>query len=401
MTAHVAGNANSGVSPPDFSAWRAQFPVLAQRVYLNSGSYGALALPVQAAIERYLAERRVVGADWDGWVSRHEALRDALAGLLGAQRGEIAVTTSASAGINALASALDFSGARRRVVVSDLEFPTSAQIWHAQERRGAELVHAAPAADGSFGAAEVAHHLDERTALVVVTHVCYRNGVRVDVPGIVRVAHACGARVLLDCYQSVGALQVDVRSLGIDFAVGGMAKYLLGTAGIGFLYVAAPLIAGLVPCDSGWFAQEDVGAMDIHGNHPASGARRFEAGTPPVVNGYAAQAGLRIVGEIGIAAIEERIRELTTQCAGALEDLGWPAVTPKDWSRRGPMLALPSRDAPALCAELAARGVVTSTRDGNLRASFHFYNAPEDIGRFIEILAALRGRYQGPGTGSP
>ena len=142
------------------------------------------------------------------------------------------MTASASAGINALASALDFAGPRRKVVVSDFEFPTNAQIWHAQERLGAEVVHVPVAADGYIPLENFARVIDDRTQLVAVTQVCFRNGARLDIAGITRLAHERGARVMVDCYQAIGAMTVDARALDVDFAVGGMLKYLLGTAGI-------------------------------------------------------------------------------------------------------------------------------------------------------------------------
>ena len=171
--------------------------------------------------------------------------------------------------------------------------------------------------EGDIPLESFARLIDAQTQLVAVTHVCFRNGARLDIPGIVRLARARGARVLLDCYQAVGALTVDVKQLDVDFAVGGMLKYLLGTAGIGFLYVRGSLIPTLTPTHSGWFAQEDIFAMDITANRPAANARRFEAGTPAVVNCYAAEAGLRIILEVGSDAIEERVRALTRRCVGA------------------------------------------------------------------------------------
>lgn len=378
----------------DFSALRRRFPVLGRKTYLNSGSYCALADSVRAAIESYMDDRLLVGANWDVWVTKNEAVRVAMAQVLRVAPTEIAVTASASAGLNALASALDFSGRRNKVVVSDFEFPTNAQIWHAQERRGARVVHARRDADGYIPAESFASLIDDETLLVAVTYVCFRNGAKLDIPGIVRLARAHGARVLLDCYQAVGALTVDVRALGVDFAVGGMLKYLLGTAGIGFLYVRGELLPGLIPSDSGWWAQEDIAAMDITANRPARSARRFEAGTPPVVNCYAAEAGLKIVLEVGTEAIEARVMELSRRCLQGLEEIGWAAVTPALDARRGPMVAVPARDAAGLCARLMQHNIVTSFRDANIRATIHFYNSPDDIDVLVAALRDARAEFR-------
>ncbi len=377
----------------DFEVLRRRFPVLARKTYLNSGSYCALADSVRDAIVAYMDDRLLVGANWDVWVMKNESVRSLMAQVLSVTPDEIAVTASASAGINALASALDFHGPRNKVVVSDFEFPTNAQIWHAQEPRGGRVVHVAPDADGYIPLEQFARVIDERTRLVAVTHVCYRNGARLDIAGIARMAHEKGALLLLDTYQAIGAMTVAPRELGADFVVGGMLKYLLGTAGIGFLYVRSELIGQLVPSNSGWFAQEDVGAMDITANRPSDSARRFEAGTPPVVNCYAAEAGLKIILEAGTDAIERRVRGLTRRCLDGLASIGWPAVTPDDDARRGPMVCVPSRHVPELFGKLMQQDIVTSFRDDNIRASIHFYNSTDDIDRFIETMARQRARH--------
>jgi selenocysteine lyase/cysteine desulfurase len=378
---------------PNFQALRREFPILERKTYLNSGSYGALANAVKAAVEAYLEDRLLMGADWDAWVARNESVRALTATLLHAVPDEIAVTASVSAGLNALASAIDFSGPRNKVVVSDFEFPTNAQIWHAQGPRGARVVHVLPAADGYIPLENFADAIDEQTLLVAITHVCYRNGAKLDIPGIVRFAHAKGARVLLDCYQSVGSLDIDVKALDVDFAAGGMLKYLLGTAGIGFLYVRSSLIQSLVPTNSGWFAQADIAAMDITANRPAPNARRFEAGAPAVVTCYAAEAGLKFLLAVGTPAIEIRNYALTRRCMQRLEEIAWQSITPTQNERRGATVAVPSRDCSELSKQLMKRDIVTSYRDGNVRASFHFYNDEHDVESFITAMKDLRGAF--------
>jgi len=377
----------------NFEALRKEFPVLQRKTYLNSGSYCALANEVRAAFDAYMEDRLLVGANWDVWVTKNESVRSLTATLLNASPDEIAVTASVSAGLNALASALQFTGPRNKVVVSDFEFPTNAQIWHAQEPRGARVVHVPRDADGYIPAQMFEKAIDEQTQLVAITHVCFRNGAKLDIPGIVRLARAKGAKVLLDCYQSVGSLDIDVKALDVDFAVGGMLKYLLGTAGIGFLYAKESCVRSLVPTNSGWFAQADITAMDITANRPAATARRFEAGTPPVVNCYAAEAGLKMLLKVGAPAIEKRNYALTRRCMQRLEEIGWPSITPVEDARRGATVAVPSRASAQLSAELMKHDIVTSHRDDNVRASFHFYNNDDDVESFIAAMQELRGAF--------
>ena len=274
---------------------RHRFPVFEKRVYINSCSQGALSDSVREAYDRYLADWDEYGAPWEYWVERLEAVRASIAGLINAEEDEVAVTTSVSAGVSALLSGLDFSSGRDTIVVSDFEFPTIGQISHAQERRGVRVVHVPSEGDGTIPLERFEDAVDERTALVAVTHVCFRNGGRLDVEGIAGIAHERGVPVLVDAYQTIGSLPIDVRALGCDFLAAGVLKYLLGSAGLGFLYCRRELVQGIEPTATGWFADRDIFEMDIHDYSPAPSARRFEAGTPPVPSTYAAISGIELI----------------------------------------------------------------------------------------------------------
>ncbi len=374
----------------DVERLRERFPTLTRKTYLNSGSYGLLSLDVRAAFEEYLTSREERGSDWPGWMERHEAVRARVAKLLKAGEDEIAITASASAGINAIASALDFTGARDKVVATDFEFPTSAQIWHAQEPRGARVVHVPEDAQGYIPLEHFAKLIDEQTRVVAITHVCFRNGAKLDIGNVVKLAHARGALVMLDCFQSVGAIPVDVGALDVDFAAGGMLKYLLGTAGIGFLYCRRALATTLTPSVSGWFAQDEPHMMNIHRNVPARNAHRFQAGTPAVPNCYAAAAGIDIILNLGVAEIEAHVCALTGECMDRLLQAGCELATPRDDARRGPTVAVRAIDDNALVAKLAEQNIVTSCRDGNVRAMFHCYNNRADVDTLVDVLLANR-----------
>jgi len=378
----------------DFKELRSRFPVLERKTYLNSGSYCALANTVKEAINNYMDDRLLVGANWDVWVMKNESVRSLMAQVLRAEPDEIAVTASASAGINALASSLDFTGKRNKVVISDFEFPTNAQIWHAQELRGAKVVHVHRDADGYIPLEHFEKAIDEETQLVAVTHVCFRNGAKLDIAGIVKLAHARGAKVMLDCYQAVGSMTVDVKKLDVDFAVGGMLKYLLGTAGLGFLYVRKELIPALTPTNTGWFAQANITAMDITANRPSPTARRFEAGTPAVVNCYAVEAGLKIILEVGTDVIEERVKYLTRLYMDRLEEIEWPSITPREDERHGPMICVRANQVAQLFGRMTEQDIVTSFRDDNLRATFHFYNNEKDVEAIVQALLGHRAEFR-------
>lgn len=362
---------------------RERFPIFQQKVYINSCSKGALSTDVRAAYEHYLQDWEEKGSPWEYWVGQLEATRSAFARLIHAKSDEIAVKTSVSDAVNALASSLDLSG-RKKIVVDDFAFPTTAQIWHAQSSRGAEIVHVPEADNTTIPIEHYEAVIDENTLLVSLTHVCYRNGARQDIKPIVDLAHKHGALVMLDSYQALGTFPIDVQAMGVDFLVGGTLKYLLGSAGLAFLYVNETHIPNLYPTATGWFAQADIFAMDIYQYEPSLTARRFESGTPPNPNLYAALAGLDLLEEAGIETIEEHLIEITGAIKQGAREKGYQVVTP---DLHGAMIAIKSNDAEQLVGCLAEDNIIVSSRDGNLRISAHLYNELSDVDALLDGLA--------------
>jgi selenocysteine lyase/cysteine desulfurase len=367
-------------------AIRAEFPIFEHTVYANSCSQGALSNRVRAAAESWLEGWDENGAEWEYWVERNEAARAAFAELVHAKTDDVAVTTSVSQGVSALVSALDLSGERNRIVISEYEFPTVGQIAHAQELRGAEVVHVAPGADGVIPLDGFAEAIDERTAHVCCTAVSFRSGHRNDVAGIARLGHEHGAIVLADSYQAVGALELDVRTLGPDVVTGGTVKYLLGSAGLGFMWVRDSLRSSLLPTQTGWFADEDIFAMSIADYSPHATARRFDSGTPPVPSLYPGVAGMAVIADAGIPQIEGHVRGLADRLLAGLDELGATVATARGEREYGPLICVVSTDPNALVDALAGERIVTSTRDRNLRISLHLYNVDEDVDRILEAL---------------
>lgn len=372
---------------------RSRFPIFERLTYVNSCSQGALSDSVRAAYDSYLTDWDEKGAPWEYWIERAEAARSAFARLVGGEPDEVAVTTSLSAGVSSLASTFDWSE-RPRVVVSDFEFPTVGQIWHAQELRGAEIVHVPQIETSQSGGVIPLERfdalIDERTALVSLTAVCYRNGARLPVEEIVELAHARGALVLLDAYQAIGSYPIDVGELGVDFLGAGALKYLLASAGLGFLWCRGELASRLLPTQTGWFADRNIYEMDIHDYSPSPTARRFESGTPPIPAIYAGIAGIELISEIGIAATRVHVTALNERLIAGVDELGGIVATPRDPEQRGALVCIGSTDAPRLVEVLGAEGIVTSQRDGNLRVSPHAYNVESDIDEVVAALARHR-----------
>jgi selenocysteine lyase/cysteine desulfurase len=368
---------------------RSRFPIFERLVYLNSCSQGALSDDVRSAYEAYLRDWDEHGAPWEYWVERAEAARLAFARLVNADADEVAVTTSLSAGLSALATGLRYAR-RSKVVLTDLEFPTVGQIWHAQEARGARVVHVEPNENGVVPLDRFAAAIDDDTLLVSITHVSYRSGAMVDVEGVVRLAHERGALVLLDAYQTAGSLPLDVRELDVDFLAAGVLKYLLGSAGLAFFYCRRELVERVWPTATGWFADRDIFAMDHRDYSPSPTARRFESGTPPIPAIYAGIAGIELMEEIGIAETRAYVQELNHRLLEGLDELRATVVTPRKRDRRGALVCVRSTDVEELVAAVRREGIVTSSRDGNLRVSAHAYNSVEDVDALVAALARNR-----------
>jgi selenocysteine lyase/cysteine desulfurase len=358
---------------------RDHFKVFESRAYLNSCSQGALADEVRAAYEHYLDQLEEFGSLWETWVGIQEDVRGQLAQMFATQTDQVAVTTSASAAVNAIASCFDFRTGPRKVLTTSLEFPTIGQIWHAQERNGAEVVHIPADPDNRLPAERIAAAIDDDTAIVSVTHVCYRNGAMNDTKAIVKAAHDRGVPVLVDAYQSTGAVPIDFEDLGADFLVGGVLKYMLSSPGVGFAVVNSKTVSEFIPTSTGWFAARDIFSMDIYEFDPAKNARRFEAGTPSVPSLYAAQAGLKFLLEVGVDNAWKVSSQLHDQLRAGVKEIGGICATPDGPGEHGPMLAVASNDEHALVDAMAKDNVVVSSRDGNVRISPHFYNNSEDV----------------------
>jgi selenocysteine lyase/cysteine desulfurase len=370
-------------------AIRERFAIFKNSLYLNSCSQGALSDDVRRAYDAYLCDWDERGAPWEYWVEMLEKVRAAVADLINASPDEVAITTSVSQAVSTLASGLHFnagSNGRHKIVSTVHEFPTAGQVWHAQESRGAQVSHV-PAAGSVIPVEFFEKAIDERTLVVSLSHVCFRNGTKVDVPAVVHLAHRRGALVLLDSYQALGTTPIDVQALGVDFHTGGVLKYLLSSAGLAYLYVRGDLIKKIQPTAIGWFSQENIFAMDPTTNRLSPTARRFESGTPPIPNIYAALAGLNLIKQVGVERIERHIRDLTDALIEGAMRAGFNVVTPIDPKRRGALITLKSNDVTQLVKRLAAQGIITSSRDNNLRLSPHFYNTLGDIDH---VLGALK-----------
>ncbi|MHB8619979.1 MAG: aminotransferase class V-fold PLP-dependent enzyme [Chloroflexota bacterium] len=390
-------------------AFRQHFPILERKHYLNSCSKGALSRHVRAGMEQYLDVWDEEGGAWPAWVAKNERVRELFAASIGAKPSEIAVVTSASVAVSALASALDFSGRRNRVVLGDFEFPTMAYIWHAQEPRGAKVEHVPPsggrAAARPTSSGEGSHQsrsgatvtladfrttVDDHTLIVAGTQICYKNGARTNGRELARIAHEAGAYCILDTYQCQGTERVDVHAWDVDFLVTGALKFLVGPSGLAFLYVKEELIQRLTPTVTGWWGQENPFAYDVRENTHANSAKRFEQGTPADSCIHGGIAGLELLDAFGYERINDQVRRLARRLLDGARAMKLDVVTPIEDAAQGPTVVIRSFDAPLLVQELAGRDIVVSLREDGVRIAIHAYNSAEDIDATLNALEDRR-----------
>jgi selenocysteine lyase/cysteine desulfurase len=361
---------------------RSRFNIFKHKIYLNSCSQGALSEAVQAGMEDFIASWHEQGSPWETWVTRYEAARTAFAQFINASPNEVAIVTSVSAGINGVASALNFRD-RKKVVMGEFEFPTMGHVWLAQRARGAD-VHFVKAEGNCIPTVNYETMVDRNTLVVPLTRVCFKNGFRSEVNAVTQIAHRAGALVMLDDYQDCGTRPVDVKALDLDFFVTGTLKYLLGPPGLAFMYVRKELISSLVPTVTGWFGQANPFAYDPKLFDLSPTARRFESGSPSVPNVYAALPGFQLLQEIGMENVAAHIKKLAQSLLTCAHDLGIRTKTPADSA--GPLVVLQSKDSTLLVQKLAESNIVASNRHDGLRISFHVYNTMDDVKAVAEAL---------------
>lgn len=306
----------------------------------------------------------------------------AFAKFIHASPDEVAIVTSVSAGINGIASALNFRE-RNKVVMGEFEFPTMGHVWLGQRVRGAD-VQFAKAEGHSIPTANYEKLIDGETLIVPLTHVCFKNGYRTQVSDIEKMAHAAGALVMLDDYQDCGTRPVDVKAMNLDFYVTGTLKYLLGPPGLAFLYIRKELIPSLTPTITGWFGQTNPFAYNPQHLELSPTARRFESGSPSVPNVYAAMPGFQMLEEIGMDQVASHVENLAQSLLSHARDLGLLAKTPA--GSAGPLVVLQCHDSAKMLQVLAHSGIVASNRFDGLRVSFHVYNTRDDVNAVVEVL---------------
>src|ERR1700761_5546671 len=361
--------------------WRGDFPILDRSTYLISNSLGAMPRGVYSNLQSYadMWATRGVKTWEEGWWDMAVGVGDKIAPLIGAGPGEISLHQNVTTTQAVISSCFDFRGPRNKVVMTELEFPSIQNFYHEQRRMGAR-VELVPTSDPvRFDLDKFLAAIDETTLLVPISLVLFRSSFIVDARAIVEKAHRVGAHVILDVFQATGTLPFDVRELGVDFAVGGVLKWLCGGPGVAYLYVREDLRAKLRPALTGWLAHRRPFGFEIGAVDRRDDSFGFLNGTPHIPALYACQPGLEILNKVGVHAIREKSVRLTTRLLAAARARGWRVNTPENTAERAGTVSVDCPHAAEVCRELIARNVMIDFRPkAGIRFSPHFYNRMEE-----------------------
>jgi kynureninase len=379
---------------PRINRRREEFPTLASGIHLLSHSLGPVPRATRDSMLAYYEawEHHTSEDAWAAsWWEMSTQVGDRIAGLLGGQPGSVQVQPNASIALSSVASCFNFTESdRNKIVTSALDFPSMEYIWEAQGRLGAnvEVVHTD---DGiTVRLEDILDAIDDTTCLVALSHVSFRSSCRVDAKAIVERAHKYGALVLLDVYQSAGALELRARAWDVDFLIGGTIKWLCGGPACGYLYVRPDLQKDLAPRLTGWVAHAQPFDFASAPMQYTDSVRRFAQGTPSIPALYSILPGLQIIEEVGVKTIQAESQRRTEWMIDFAVEKGWQVNSPPKVEDRGGSVMIYVPDGPAMVKRLAERKVFVDCRPSvGLRISPHFFNTDEEVREAMGILAEL------------
>ncbi|AEC52485.1 putative protein aminotransferase, class V [Pyrococcus sp. NA2] len=375
----------------DRKAIRKLFPIVHEEgvAYFASCSYGPLSEPVKNAILNYIEDWERKGMNWDFWMEKYEELRKEAAFLLGAHKDEIALVPNVTSGLIAVANSLNYDG--KKVVLSDLNFPTVGHVWLAQEKRGAR-VEFVKGRNWSISLEDIERAVDDDTLVLSEPHVCYQSGFKYHrVKELSEIAHEHGALFILDDAQSTGVIDIDVKKEDVDVLVTTTLKYLLGGAGLGIMYIRRELVEELEPTVTGWFGQENPFAFDIYHLNYAGNARRFETGSPAVPTVITSLEAIKLIKKIDPKKIESHVLSLVSYATELGEEMGLDILSPRNPENMGPMFVFKVNNPHGIAEELLREKIVVSPRGPAIRVAMHIFNSENDVERLFEFLKRYGG----------
>lgn len=374
--------------------WRSEFPILERKAgYLINNSLGAMPRKVYDHLKAYAdlwATEGVIA--WHRWLPMVAETADLLGEIIHAPKGTVMMHQNVSTLTSIIISGLDFSGRRNKVVTTELNFPSVVYNWMAQRRRGARI-EVVGSRDGGLNieTEDLIRAIDDETLVCALDLVLFRSSGLIDVAPVIEAAHRKGAMVVLDVYQAVGAIPIDVQALGVDFLIGGSVKWLCGGPGAAYLYARPDLIRGFEPLMTGWFSDKHPFDFRFGEVDYAEDAHRFMGGSPSVPALYAARAGYEIIREVGVQAIREKSLRQTGLLMGLADAQGLKVNTPRELSRRGNTVCVDFEGSEDASRRLIEAGFVIDWRpQGGIRISPHFYNSDDECRAIMAQIQRLR-----------
>lgn len=370
-------------------SYRAEFPILERCTYLVSNSLGAMPRTVPERLQAYADAWRSEGVRaWaKGWWEMPVSVGDVIAPLIGASAGEVGMVPTVTLAQSQILTAMPFTKARDTVVMTELDFPSVRYAIEALAPRLGARVVVVPSDDGiSIDQQRLHAAIDQRTALVSVSHVLFRSAYIIDADALCAYAHAVGAVVSLDAYHSVGVIPVDVKRSGVDFLTGGVLKWLCGGPGGCFLYASPSASERFAPALTGWQAHTRPFAFSSPMDF-APGIQRWLGGTPVVPALYAATEGPRIVAAAGMANVRAKSERQTARLIALADARGYRVSAPRDAARRGGTVAFGVPNGAAVAQALLTRDVVIDYRPGaGIRVAPHFYSTDDEVDRVVHEI---------------
>ena len=373
--------------------WRREFPILDQTVYLISHSLGAMPKKTYERLHDYAEvwATRGVRAWAEGWWNMPVTVGDEVARIIGAGERTVVMHQNVSICQSLILSCFDPTPKRNKIVYSELNFPSVMYVYEAHARNGTLRIQTVKSDDGITVPLErMLAAIDEETLLVPFSHVLFKSAFLQDAKAITERAHEVGAMVVLDTYQSAGAVPFSVTDLKVDFATGGSVKWLCGGPGAGYLYVRPDLQQVLRPRTTGWMAHESPFAFETDLQY-APDVSRFLHGSPAIPALYAAQSGYEIINQIGVEAIRQKSMRQTARLIDLAEEAGFQVTSPKDPAQRGGTITVGHEQAAGITKELIRREFIVDYRPGaGVRISPHFYTKDEELELVIGEMKKIR-----------
>ncbi|MDX6713421.1 MAG: kynureninase [Blastocatellia bacterium] len=374
-------------------AWREEFPILQNTVYMISHSLGAMPRQTYENLQEYaeIWATRGVRAWAEGWWDMPVTLGNEVARIIGAESGTVVMQQNVSICQSLILSCFAPNAQRNKIVYEELNFPSVMYVYEAHARNGDFRIEQVKSDDGmTVPLDRMLAAIDTETLLVPISHVLFKSAALQDAKAIIDKAHEVGAYVVLDTYQSAGTVPFSASELNVDFVTGGSVKWLCGGPGAGYLYVRPDLQQKLEPKTTGWMAHESPFAFEPSMRY-ASDIRRFLHGSPSIPAMYAARGGYKIINEIGLSAIREKSIRQTEALIALAEEAGFKVTSPRDPARRGGTITIAAEHAGAVTKELVRREFIVDYRPGaGVRVSPHFYTRDEELELVINEMKKIR-----------